>query len=373
MASSSTLLLSDLPKYKRNISFFEKEFRQVCTGINLEATCTNPKCECVLSFRGMVVIKYPGVTSCVYQEVVPHLRCPSCWSELQPEEVKGVVFVRCEAKISIGVESVEFRVRGDDTTLWELPYQGADVLINILDRDPEPKTESKEFLSPGDGVNLSAVCRNNKCQASKTNNGWVIIRVGRVKSKTYQELLSNRSCPSCNHPLEPRCFHGVIFNACQGEVEIADNVQRFNSHQMPKLCKIDLTDHVAVIRMKQTSTDIHSTPNSSPEKVISDQREKPSSPQKAEASSVNDQFLEEVMGKHLHLISTPGLSLVAKCHNFGCSSKDIGVICIGIGSANSMRYKEIILGQSCPSCHQPVPLASFKGILFFQCKAKVVI
>ena len=375
MDSSSTLLLSDLPKYKRNISFFKKEFRQVCTGINLEATCTNPSCECVLNFRGMVVVKYPGVTSCVYQEVVPHLRCPSCRSELQPEEVKGVVFVRCEAKISIGVESVEFRVRGDDTTLWELPCQGADVLITILDRDPEPKTESKEFQSPGDGVNLSAVCRNNKCQASITNNGRVIIRVGRVKSKTYQELLNNRSCPSCNHPLEPRCFHGVIFNTCQGEVEIADNVQRFNAHQMPKLCKIDLTGHVAVIRMKQTSTDIHSAPNSSPETVISDQQEKPSSPQKTEASSVHDQFLEEVMGKHLQLISTPGLSLVAKCPNLGCSSneKDIGVICIGIGSANSMRYKEIILGQSCPSCHQPVPLASFKGILFFQCKAKVVI
>ena len=374
MASQFTALPSDLPKYKRHISFFENEYTKVCTGINIEATCSNRSCKSVRNFEGLVVVKFPGVKSFVYQEVVPYLRCPSCSNELRPERVKGVVFVRCEAKINIGMESVVFRVRGDETVLWELPNQGTDVLITLLDRDPEPKTDSKEFLYPGDGVNLSAVCRNNECQASVTNNGLVVIRVGRVESRTYQELLYNRSCPSCNHPLEPNCFHGIIFNSCQGEVEIAGNVQKFNAHQMPKLCKIDLSDSVAIIRMRQTITDIHSAPKSSEETVRYNQR-KTSSPIKVDALNMLDQILEEVMGKQPHIPTTPGLNLLAKCSNFGCASneKGIGSICIGIGSANCLQYKDVILGQTCPTCHQPVPLTSFKGILFFQCKAKIVI
>ena len=374
MASPFSNLPSDLPKYKRHISFFEKEFTQVCTGINFEATCSNRSCESVRNFGGLVVIKYPGVKSCVYQEVVPHLRCPSCGSDLRPERVKGAVFVRCEAKIDIGVKSVVFRVRGDETVLWELPYQGADVLITILERDPEPKTDSKEFLYPGDGVNLSAVCRNNMCQASKTNNGLVVVRAGRVESQTYRELLNNRSCPSCNHPLEARCFHGVIFNSCQGEVEIAGNVQKFNAQQTPKLCKIDLSDPTAVVRMRQTITDIHSARNNNPH-IVTAVQEVSSSPKETDALSLLDKILEEVMRKHLYLRTTPGLNLLAKCSNFRCPSieKGIGVVCIGIGSANSIQYKEVILGQTCPSCHQPVPLTSFQGIMFIHCRAKVVI
>ena len=253
---ASPFYLADLPKYKRNISFFGKEFAQVCTGINLEATCDNPSCKAVRNFGGLVVIRYPGITSCTYQEVVPYLSCPCCGNELRPEKVKGVVFVRCEAKISIGADSVVFRVRDNETVLWELPHLGTEVVITLLERDldpkPDPKPDSKEFLYPGDGVNLSAVCSNNQCPASTTNKGLVVVRVGRVQSRTYRELVTNQSCSCCNYPLEAGCFHGVVFNSCQGEVEKSGNVQRFNAHKIPQFCKIDLSDDMAIVRMRQT-------------------------------------------------------------------------------------------------------------------------
>ena len=99
----------------------EKEFAQVCTGINLEATCDNPSCKAVRNFGGLVVIRYPGITSCTYQQVVPYLSCPCCGNELRPEKVKGVVFVRCEAKISIGADSVVFRVRDNELSCGNCP------------------------------------------------------------------------------------------------------------------------------------------------------------------------------------------------------------------------------------------------------------
>ena len=291
---------------------------------------------------------------------------------------------------SIGAESVVFRVRGDETILWELPRLGTEVLITLLERDTQAKPEykpdykpdpdSREFLYPGDGVSLSAVCRINQCLASTTNNGLVVIRVGQVESRTYRELVTNQSCSCCNYPLEAGCFHGVIFNSCQGEVEIAGNVRRFNAEKMPKLCKIELSDGTAIVRMRRTiaDTDGDTAPKVTPE-TVRPEHVRPSSPspspsKKTETPSMLDQILEQVMRKH-HLANTPGLNLIAKCSNFGCGSnkEGTGVIFILIGSANSLRYKETILGQTCPSCHQPIPLTSFKGIAFFQCKAKVVI
>ena len=347
---------SDLPKYKRHISFFENKFTQVCTGINLEATCSNPNCQSVRDLGGLVIVKFPGVKSCVYQEAVPHLRCPSCGSELQSDRVKGVVFVRCEARIDIGVESVVFRVRGEETVLWELPYQGSEVSITILDRDPESKiaSESKEFLYPGDGVNLSAVCRNNQCQASITNNGLVVIRVGQVESQTYRELLNNRSCPSCNYPLEPQCFHGIIFNSCKGEVEISGNIQRFNALQMPKLFKIDLSESIAIIRMRKNINDIHADHNIT------------------EIS--NDRTVAMKRGGDKFYVSTCyGINFEARCSNEKCSAykENDGFVIIMSGHMMSCDYRAAIQTLACPFCNMSIPPTSFLGVALVRCRGEI--
>ena len=369
MASQFVPLLSDLPKYKRHISFFEHNFTQVCSGINLESICSNPICKSARNFGGLVIIKFPGVKSCVYQDMVPYLRCPSCGVELRSERVKGVVFVRCEAKIKIGEESVVFRVRGEETVLWEFPYQGADVSITLLGSDPEPKTGSKEFLNPIDGVNLSAICRNNECQASKTKDGLVVIRVGQVESRTYQELLNNRSCPSCNHPLEPRCFRGVIFSSCQGEVEIAGNVRRFDAHRMPELCMID-SDNVATIRIRPTITDIHSAPNSSPETVRSKQ-EQPSSPTKT-----NDRIgVMQKGGTMSYESACHGINFEAHCPNERCSAykENSGFVNIMSGHMMACDYRAAIQTLACPSCSISIPPTCFRGVALVRCRGEILI
>ena len=235
-------------------------------------------------------------------------------------------------------------------------------MITLLERDLDPKPDSKEFLYPGDGVNLSAVCSNNQCPASTTNKGLVVVRVGRVESRTYRELVTNQSCSCCNYPLEAGCFHGVVFNSCQGEVEKSGNVQRFNAHKIPQFCKIDLSDDMAIVRMRQTITDIDTAPESAPETVRPEHVKPSSFPMK--------QMAEQAIGEH-HSPHTPGLNLWSKCPNSACAFNKRTIL-IGVGSADSLRYKEIILGQTCPSCHQPIPLTSFQGVVFFQCKAKVV-
>ena len=143
MDSASQILISDLLKYKRSISFYTSEFIRVCSGINFEAKCSNPDCKAARNLSGLVIIRYPGVTSCNYHELVPYLSCPFCCSDLAPERVKGIVFVRCKAKISVGGESVEFRAGGEDTFLWELPSKGAEIHILILEKDPGPETVPK--------------------------------------------------------------------------------------------------------------------------------------------------------------------------------------------------------------------------------------
>ena len=86
-----------------------------------------------------------------------------------------------------------------------------------------------------------------------------------------------------------------------------------------------------------------------------------------------DSMFAEAIYRNIELATTPGLNLLAKCSNVECSShrKDVGHICIGVGRAVSVQYKHVILAQPCPSCHQPIQLTSFRGILLLSCKAKV--
>ena len=375
MSYSFTTRPSDLPKYKRHISFFENKFTQVCTGINLEATCSNPNCQSVRDLGGLVIVKFPGVKSCVYQEAVPHLRCPSCGSELQSDRVKGVVFVRCEARIDIGVESVVFRVRGEETVLWELPYQGSEVSITILDRDPESKNESKEFINPDDGVNLSAVCRNKECQASKANSSLVVVKLGRIDSQTYQELLHYRFCPSCHHPLELDCFREVIFCSCQGEVEFAGNVQKFDAHQTPKHFKIDLSDSTVIVSMRQTITDILDSPVSqdTPGPVRSNQVHA-SSPN-TDQRSHNRTETQHRSGDMPYMTTCQGINFEALCPNGMCSAykENNGLVNIMAGHMVSCDYRAAIQTLACPSCSRSIPPTCIRGMALVRCRGEIQI
>ena len=155
MNSQMIVLLSDLRKCKRNLSFYNNEFIQVCSGLNFEANCSYSECKAARSMGGLVEIQYPGMMSCNYHEVVPSLKCPFCHNGLPPDRVKGIVFVRCKVLIGFGEETVEFRVRGEQTVLWELPCDGSEIQVILLHKDPEPQTVSELSLDGAHNPNTN--------------------------------------------------------------------------------------------------------------------------------------------------------------------------------------------------------------------------
>ena len=97
-------------------------------------------------------------------------------------------------------------------------------------------------------------------------------------------------------------------------------------------------------------------------------------PSREDLSSQLDSMLAELIGNNIKLDTIPGLNLLAKCSNNACSSNKEGIrhICIGVGGADSLQYRHLIAERKCPSCYQSIPLTGFRGVLFLECKAKLV-
>ena len=339
---------------KRHISFYDKEFTRVTAGFNIESRCVNNNCEAVRTFGGLTLIGFPESDSCVYQDLAHDLKCPACNATLLPQQFIGLVFARCEAKISISDKSAVFTVSRDETVLWEFLFEGPEVRISIHKREleVEPAAISKAYLFPTNGINLVGLCSYRECVAFKDNKGVVVIRVGLIESGVFQDLVKYRSCPSCHHEMSPDGFQSVTFLGCYAEVERDGMTETFNAISTPKNIELHTSGSKAVIRVKKDT----------PDTTLSTR--KPDGMDHV-VNSLSDMF-GKLMTSQTSSGLEPGINFIAECPNKKC-----GFVKLPSGHTVSCKYAQAIRGKDCPKCRQPLPLASFKGVVFLQCKARV--
>ena len=341
---------------KRHISFYDKEFTRVTAGFNIETRCDNNNCEAVRTFGGLTLIGFPESDSCVYQDLAYDLKCPACNATLLPQQFIGVVFARCEAKITIADKSAVFTVSRDETVLWEFLFEGPEVRISIHKREleVEPAAVSRAYLFPTNGINLVGLCSYRECVAFKDNKGVVVIRVGLIESGVFQDLVKYRSCPSCHHEMSPDGFQSITFLGCHSEVERDGMIETFDAVSTPKNIKLHTSGSKAVIRVKKDTPDTTlSTRNPDRMDYMVD--------------LLFDMFGSLIMSLTFSNLE-PGINFIAECPNKKC-----GLVTIPSGHTLSCKYTQAIRGKDCPKCRQPLPIANFKGVMFLLCIARVTI
>ena len=304
------------------------------------------------------MIGFPELESCVYQDIIYDLKCPACNATLLPQQFIGVVFARCEAKISIADQSAVFTAVHDETVRYEFLYDGPEVRIRILERNLESDSDvvSTVYLSPTNGVNLIGQCSHQECVAFKDNRGVVIVRVGLIESGIFQDLVKYRNCPSCHHKMSQDSFQSVTFLGCQGEVEYEGRTDIFSAVSTPKNIKLDISGPKVVIRVK---VDTHTPPNTTQTGVR----------ESGHMAELSEKFGKLMCSEAEIPELEPGINFIAECPN----NNACGIVAIPSGHTESCNYNQAIRGKSCPECKLPLPLNSFKGVAFFLCEARVTL
>ena len=202
----------------------------VCHGLNFVACCPNSACDTVR--RGCLSIIPSGhLIDCDLRPSMKWLVCPSCEASIQPNQVSGVLLLRCSGEITIHGKTEKFNPTDKKHSEFIIPKDTSPIIFKVTHRDyriieyPAICYIKNFYTKHGDGFNFHCYCTNPTCTSVREKHGFVVVQRdedfvndhGFEPSVChYNREISHLKCSACGSSIKKYFVWGVGLLHCRG-------------------------------------------------------------------------------------------------------------------------------------------------------------